>query len=239
MSPSSFTLLPLLLHFPLLPFTLFLVPPLLKKKKKEEEEEEEEENPIPKNGEAKQTPIRAHKPRIMHSRHNLPNLHRHGHPHSLLHTLQAQRPQNLSQRSETPELLNLQRHQQRRRGGAVVSFTFSLYAAVSNPNRAAVFNHYDSSLQLLYSGNQVGFMFVPAGRIAADHTVYISATFSVQSFPVNPSGFGVGPVLEMEARLRLAGRLQILHFFNHHVDARALCRVGVSATDGSVIGFRC
>ncbi|KAK9147262.1 hypothetical protein Scep_006019 [Stephania cephalantha] len=124
-------------------------------------------------------------------------------------------------------------------GAAVVSFTFSLYAAVSNPNRAAVFNHYDSSLQLLYSGNQVGFMFVPAGRIAAGHTVYMSATFSVQSFPVNPSGFGVGPVLEMEARLRLAGRLQILHFFNHHVDARALCRVGVSATDGSVIGFRC
>ncbi|KAK9103895.1 hypothetical protein Sjap_021149 [Stephania japonica] len=122
---------------------------------------------------------------------------------------------------------------------AVVSFTFSLYAAVTNPNRAAVFNHYDSSLQLLYSGNQVGFMFVPAGRIASGRTVYMSATFSVVSFPVNANAFGVGPVLEMEARLRLTGRVKILHFFNHHVDGRAVCRVGVSVTDGSVIGFRC
>ncbi|OWM85212.1 hypothetical protein CDL15_Pgr027999 [Punica granatum] len=64
-----------------------------------------------------------------------------------------------------------------------VSFTFSQYASVRNPNRA-VFTHYDSSLQLLYSGNQVGFMFIPAGKIAASRTQYMAATFAVQSFPL-------------------------------------------------------
>ncbi|KAK4758571.1 hypothetical protein SAY87_019872 [Trapa incisa] len=64
-----------------------------------------------------------------------------------------------------------------------VSFTFSQYASVRNPNRAA-FSHYDSSLQLLYSGNQVGFMFIPAGKISAGRTQYMAASFAVQPFPL-------------------------------------------------------
>ncbi|KAJ0960159.1 hypothetical protein J5N97_002055 [Dioscorea zingiberensis] len=47
-------------------------------------------------------------------------------------------------------------------GNGTVSFTFSQYAAVRNPNRDA-FSHYDSTLQLVYGGSQVGFMFIPAG----------------------------------------------------------------------------
>uniref|UniRef100_A0A1J3F483 Accumulation-associated protein n=1 Tax=Noccaea caerulescens TaxID=107243 RepID=A0A1J3F483_NOCCA len=65
------------------------------------------------------------------------------------------------------------------------NFTFSQYVAVRNPNRA-VFSHYDSSIQLLYSGNQVGFMFIPAGKIDSGRTQYMAATFTVQSFPISP-----------------------------------------------------
>ncbi|WJX27954.1 hypothetical protein P8452_16727 [Trifolium repens] len=36
-----------------------------------------------------------------------------------------------------------------------VSFTISQYDSVTNPNRA-VFYHYNNSLQVLYSGNEVG-----------------------------------------------------------------------------------
>ncbi|KAJ4956729.1 hypothetical protein NE237_013512 [Protea cynaroides] len=137
-----------------------------------------------------------------------------------------------------------------------VNFIFSQYISVRNPNRAT-FTHYDSSLQLLYSGNQVGFMFIPAGNIDAGRTKYMSATFSVQSFPlmVAPAttttanagptvtdgfdGFRIGPTLELESRMRMAGRVRVLRFFTHHVEAKAGCRVAVAVNDGSVLGFHC
>ncbi|XP_061350944.1 uncharacterized protein LOC133296010 [Gastrolobium bilobum] len=138
-----------------------------------------------------------------------------------------------------------------------VNFTFAQYASVRNPNRAA-FSHYDSSLQLLYSGSQVGFMFIPAGEIDAGRTQYMAATFSVQSFPLSSapanlgptltSGEGVGlnniglrvePTIEIESKLEMAGRVRVLHFFSHHVQANAGCRVAIAATDGSVLGFHC
>ncbi|XP_020207643.1 uncharacterized protein LOC109792626 isoform X2 [Cajanus cajan] len=139
-----------------------------------------------------------------------------------------------------------------------VNFTFSQYAAVRNPNRAA-FSHYDSSLQLLYSGSQVGFMFIPAGEIDAGRTQYMAATFSVQSFPLSalsasqrlspmlPNydrvGFNYGlrvqPTMEIESKLEMAGRVRVLHFFTHRVYAKAGCRVAIAVSDGSVLGFHC
>ncbi|KAK6947941.1 Late embryogenesis abundant protein, LEA_2 subgroup [Dillenia turbinata] len=136
-----------------------------------------------------------------------------------------------------------------------VNFTFSQYVSVQNPNRA-VFTHYDSSLQLLYSGNQIGFMFIPAGKIYAGRTEYMAATFSVESFPlmatatatatnggVSPTliggGFNVGPTLDIESRMEMVGRVRVLHFFTHHVESKADCRVTISVTDGSVLGFHC
>ncbi|KAI7993683.1 hypothetical protein LOK49_LG11G02818 [Camellia lanceoleosa] len=133
-----------------------------------------------------------------------------------------------------------------------VNFTFSQYVSVKNPNRA-VFTHYDSTLQLLYSGSQIGFMFIPAGKIDAGRTQYMAATFSVQSFPmaaaapenVGPNvtdglnGFRVGPTMEIESRMEMAGRVRLLHFFAHHVEAKSQCQVAISVSDGSVLGFHC
>ncbi|KAI3453830.1 hypothetical protein Pfo_010493 [Paulownia fortunei] len=123
---------------------------------------------------------------------------------------------------------------------STVSFTFSQYVTVNNPNRA-VFTHYDSSLQLLYAGSQVGFMFIPAGKIAAGRTQYMAATFTVQSFPLSVSGQPESwvPSMEVESRLEMAGRVRVLHFFTHHVETRAECRVSISVSDGSVLGFHC
>ncbi|XP_008239140.1 PREDICTED: uncharacterized protein LOC103337748 [Prunus mume] len=143
---------------------------------------------------------------------------------------------------------------------STVNFTFAQYVGVRNPNRAA-FSHFDSSLQLLYSGNQVGFMFIPAGKIEAGQTQFMAATFAVQSFPVNDpnravglvqnplgptfgdgysglSGTG-GPTMEIESRLQMAGRIRVMHFFTHHVEAKSGCRVVISVNDGSVLGFNC
>ncbi|KAF8379711.1 hypothetical protein HHK36_029156 [Tetracentron sinense] len=133
---------------------------------------------------------------------------------------------------------------------AAVNFTFSQYVSIRNPNRA-VFTHYDSCLQLLYSGSQVGFMFIPAGNIDAGRTQYVSAKLSVDPFPFNTrsnwgptltggvNGFPVGPTLQIESRMRMAGRVRVLYFFTHHVVARAGCSVAIAVSDGSVLAFHC
>uniref|UniRef100_A0A2P2QM32 Proline-rich family protein n=1 Tax=Rhizophora mucronata TaxID=61149 RepID=A0A2P2QM32_RHIMU len=146
-----------------------------------------------------------------------------------------------------------------------VSFTISQQVSVKNPNRAT-FTHYDSTLQLFYSGSQVGFMFIPAGKIDAGRTQYMTVTFAVKSFPLSASpnaavnvaptftggggggdgfpagvnnGYRVGPTMEIELRIEMAGRVRVLHFFTHHVEAKTGCRVAVSVSDGSVLGFHC
>ncbi|KAI3927506.1 hypothetical protein MKX01_027428 [Papaver californicum] len=136
-----------------------------------------------------------------------------------------------------------------------VNFTFSQNVSVDNPNRA-VFIHFDSSLQLVYSGYQVGFMFIPAGTIESSRTQFMSATFSVQSFPLISSspvmtlnsfssdndhdgGLRFGHTFEMESKMKMEGRAKILKFFTHNVETEVTCRVAVSANDGSVLGFNC
>ncbi|CAN6587317.1 unnamed protein product [Malus baccata var. baccata] len=136
---------------------------------------------------------------------------------------------------------------------STVNFTFSQYVSVHNPNRAA-FSHYDSTLQLIYSGSQVGFMFIPAGKIEAGQTQFMAATFAAQSFPVsdpnrasgmvqNPlgptfgdglsglSGTGAGPVgstMQIESRLEMGGRIRVMHFLTHHVKAKSTCEVYIA-----------
>ncbi|CAN1138717.1 hypothetical protein LINPERHAP2_LOCUS10862 [Linum perenne] len=130
-----------------------------------------------------------------------------------------------------------------------VNFTFSQSASVQNPNRGP-FHHYDSTLQLVYSGSQVGFMFIPAGQIGAGQTKYMDASFAVTSFPLSPAAAAnpesasaaigrVGPTMEIESRIRFVGRIRVLNLFAHHVEARSRCRAAVSVSDGSVMGFHC
>lgn len=64
-----------------------------------------------------------------------------------------------------------------------VNFTFFQYVTVTNPNRDE-FTHYDSSLQLVSSGQSVGLVFIPAGRINGGGAQHMSAKFNVQSYPL-------------------------------------------------------
>lgn len=100
-------------------------------------------------------------------------------------------------------------------------------------------------------------MFIPAGKIAAGRTEYMAGIFSVQAFPIStspaaniPAMVGVGPpvsdgidrvrpTMELESRMEMVGRIRVLWFFSHHVEAVADCRVAVAINDGSVLGFHC
>ncbi|KAE9606533.1 putative Late embryogenesis abundant protein, LEA-14 [Lupinus albus] len=127
---------------------------------------------------------------------------------------------------------------------STLTFTFYQYSSVTNPNRD-VFSHFDSSFQLFFAGAQVGFLFIPAGHIDAGRTQHIAATFTVNSFHLStPPPTILDPTnavmaMEMETRMEMAGRVRVLHLFTHHVLVKAECRVAVSVTDGSVLGFRC
>ncbi|KAI3990350.1 hypothetical protein MKX01_020409 [Papaver californicum] len=138
-----------------------------------------------------------------------------------------------------------------------ITFTLSQYVSVRNPNRAD-FQHYHSSLQLMYSGNQIGFMFIPAGKIDSGRTQYMSATFTVDDFPLLPpsssssssslsssstlsssSQGSIGPTLEIESRMKMSGRVRVLQVFTHSVDSSITCTVAVSVSDRSILGFHC
>ncbi|MCD7459639.1 hypothetical protein HAX54_041484 [Datura stramonium] len=110
-----------------------------------------------------------------------------------------------------------------------VNFTFFQYVSVTNPNRDE-FTHYDSSLQLSYSGEPVGLVFIPAGKIDGGRTQHMSAKFDVQSYPLpaklkadvsggviptaeaaanGGGGVGAGPTMEVETWMKLVGRVRV------------------------------
>ncbi|XP_027160472.1 uncharacterized protein LOC113761965 [Coffea eugenioides] len=141
-----------------------------------------------------------------------------------------------------------------------VNFTFFQYVTVTNPNRDE-FTHYDSSLQLVYSGQPVGLVFIPAGKIQGGRAQHMSAKFNVQSYPLPPAvaarvgdnqaaaaaagGGGsvgpmvAGPTMEIETRMKLEGRVRVLKVFTHRVDTGVRCGVVIEVTRGSVLGFHC
>ncbi|XP_010439110.1 PREDICTED: uncharacterized protein LOC104722609 [Camelina sativa] len=144
-----------------------------------------------------------------------------------------------------------------------VSFTYSQFSAVRNPNRAA-FSHYNNVIQLFYYGNRIGSTFIPAGEIESGQTKRMSADFSVQSFPLavasasqisaagfrnlGSGGYGTGLVeldnrsgstVEIESKLEMAGRVRVLGLFTHRIAAKCNCRIVISTSDGSIVAVRC
>lgn len=131
-----------------------------------------------------------------------------------------------------------------------VDFEFFQFVTVTNPNRDE-FSHYDSSLQLVYSGEPVGIVFIPAGRIGGRGRQKMSAKFDLQKYPLPPpsraaigggeavSGVVAGGTMEIETRMKLVGRVRVLRVFMHRVESRVKCRVAIEATRGTVLGVRC
>ncbi|KAL1826935.1 hypothetical protein DCAR_0206043 [Daucus carota subsp. sativus] len=121
-----------------------------------------------------------------------------------------------------------------------VNFTFFQYVTITNPNRDT-FTHYDSSLQLDYSGSPVGFVFIPAGSINAGMKQQMSAKFSVEEFPVAATAGSrtTTTAMEIETRMKLVGRVRVLKVLTHKVESGVKCRVAVKVSDGSVLGFHC
>ncbi|KAK4418512.1 hypothetical protein Salat_2264000 [Sesamum alatum] len=102
-----------------------------------------------------------------------------------------------------------------------VNFEFFQYVTVTNPNRDE-FSHYDSSLQLVYSGEPVGIVFIPAGRIGGGGRQKMSAKFDLQKYPcrsrrrrrsvglndgAHRSGVMPGETMEIETKMKLVGGL--------------------------------
>ncbi|XP_047340291.1 uncharacterized protein LOC124943879 [Impatiens glandulifera] len=128
-----------------------------------------------------------------------------------------------------------------------VNFTFLQNVSVTNPNRDD-FTHYDSSLQLVYSGNPVGIVFIPAGEIGGGRTQHMTAKFDLESYPMavrevsyyddeNLNGNGNGMVIE--SRMKMIGRVRVLKIFTHRVESKSVCRVDVDVIKGSVLSVHC
>ncbi|KAK2995946.1 hypothetical protein RJ640_003738 [Escallonia rubra] len=79
-----------------------------------------------------------------------------------------------------------------------VDFTFLQYVTVSNPNRDA-FTHYDSSLQLAYSGASVGFIFILQPYNKKSCWTYV---IEEEGVAVGGGGEAVGNEVEGESDVR-------------------------------------
>ncbi|GAA0157217.1 hypothetical protein LIER_14531 [Lithospermum erythrorhizon] len=66
---------------------------------------------------------------------------------------------------------------------ATVSFTYFQYVTVRNTNRD-MFTHFDSSLELVSGGENVGVVFIPAGRIYGGQVQHMAARFVVDGYPL-------------------------------------------------------
>ncbi|XP_047980194.1 uncharacterized protein LOC125221908 [Salvia hispanica] len=124
-----------------------------------------------------------------------------------------------------------------------VNFEFFQFVTVTNPNRDE-FSHYDSSLQLVYSGEPVGTVFIPAGRIGGRGRQKMSAKFDLQKYPLAlPSRAAIGAVeadtMVIETRMKLVGRVRVLRVFMHRVESKVKCGVTIEVTRGTVQGVRC
>ncbi|KAL1546175.1 hypothetical protein AAHA92_22815 [Salvia divinorum] len=127
-----------------------------------------------------------------------------------------------------------------------VNFEFFQFVTVTNPNRDE-FSHYDSSLQLVYSGEPVGTVFIPAGRIGGRGRQKMSAKFDLQKYPLAlPSRAAIGGVeaaaagtMVIETRMKLVGRVRVLRVFMHRVESRVKCGVSIEVTRGTVLGVHC
>lgn len=85
----------------------------------------------------------------------------------------------------------------------------------------------------------------------------MAAKFDVQSYPLPAklkadvsggmipttataaNGFGAGPTMEVETRMKLVGRVRVLKVFTHKVDSGVKCGVVIQVSSGSVLGVRC
>ncbi|KAH6779981.1 hypothetical protein C2S52_011218 [Perilla frutescens var. hirtella] len=131
-----------------------------------------------------------------------------------------------------------------------VDFEFFQFVTVTNPNRDE-FSHYDSSLQVVYSGEPVGVVFIPAGTISGRGRQKMSAKFDLQKYPLpTPArtaiggeeavgGAVAGGTMEIETRMKLVGRVRVLKVFMHRVESRVKCGVTIEVTRGTVLGVRC
>ncbi|CAI9101115.1 OLC1v1038369C1 [Oldenlandia corymbosa var. corymbosa] len=146
-----------------------------------------------------------------------------------------------------------------------LNFTFFQFVTVTNPNRDQ-FTHYDSSLQLAYSGQPLGLVFIPAGEIDGGRAQHMSAKFDVHAYPLPPQtaastttvaprpmdvaskeagggdvvpGPTTTPTMEIETRMKLEGRVRVLKVFTHRVQSGVRCGVVVELSRGAVLAVRC
>ncbi|KAL2455873.1 Late embryogenesis abundant (LEA) hydroxyproline-rich glycoprotein family [Forsythia ovata] len=113
-----------------------------------------------------------------------------------------------------------------------VNFEFFQYVTMTNPNRDE-FSHYDSSLQLVYSEEPMGLVFIPVEKIGSGGSQKMSTKFDVQQYlfsspakstlsggdrgigfdnsnNFNSGGMMVENTMEIEDWMKLVGRVRVL-----------------------------
>lgn len=136
-----------------------------------------------------------------------------------------------------------------------VNLSMSIYFSVNNPNRAA-FNYYDSSVQLMSLSHahahahghghaharQIALISLPAGNIRSGNTLIVATTLIADPFRSSlhsHSNATSSIYVRVQSKIRMIGRVNVLYFFTHHVEASARCNNNIAVINGALLSFHC
>lgn len=123
-----------------------------------------------------------------------------------------------------------------------VNLTLGLGVSVTNPNKAS-FRYFNSTSLLLYHGEEVGFLPIPAGEIGAGATesIAVSLTIMADHLITNSNllpDFLSGS-LPLSTTTVISGRVTILHFIKHHVETSTTCNITISIASRAISNSQC
>lgn len=127
-----------------------------------------------------------------------------------------------------------------------VNLSMSIYFSVNNGNRAA-FSYYDTTVQLSYHSHQIALISLPAGKIMSGKTLIVATTLIADPFRftnvyshIHSTSTSTSILyVAVQSKIRIIGRVNVLYFFTHHVEASAHCNNNIAVINGALLSFHC
>lgn len=125
-----------------------------------------------------------------------------------------------------------------------VNLSMSIYFSVNNGNRAA-FNYYDTTVELSYHSHQIALISLPAGKIMSGKTLIVATTLIADTFRFINAYSHIDSAstsilyVAVQSKIRMIGRVNVLYFFTHHVEASAHCNNKIAVINGALLSFHC
>ncbi|XP_044473997.1 uncharacterized protein LOC123202234 [Mangifera indica] len=123
-----------------------------------------------------------------------------------------------------------------------MNLTVAVNLTVENPNKVGM-KYKDTAALLIYRGEQVGEVPIPAGKISADESVRMNVNLTVMAnrFVSNSQTFNdvVSGSLPLSTYTKISGKVLIFSIFKVHVNSVSNCSFTVFTSNRTVSDQQC